>query len=109
MDNDFLFPATVPLDYETHGGDDVAVFSIGPWSHLFTGKLTKFMVEKFVLCKSHFDLNLNYLRLSSIELNIFMYVRHKVSNKCQTVKRCCFVTLLCQGPEVIECKIDSKL
>lgn len=38
MDSEFLYPTTVPLDYETHGGDDVAVFSIGPWSHLFTGK-----------------------------------------------------------------------
>lgn len=33
----FLYPATVPLDYETHGGDDVAVYTSGPWSHLFTG------------------------------------------------------------------------
>lgn len=33
----FTFPATVPLDSETHGGDDVGVFASGPWSHLFTG------------------------------------------------------------------------
>lgn len=31
------FPGTWPLDYETHGGDDVAVFASGPWSHLFSG------------------------------------------------------------------------
>lgn len=31
------FPATAPLDSETHGGDDVAVFASGPWAHLFTG------------------------------------------------------------------------
>ncbi|XP_011193269.3 membrane-bound alkaline phosphatase [Zeugodacus cucurbitae] len=31
------FPATVPLDSETHGGDDVAVFASGPFAHLFTG------------------------------------------------------------------------
>ncbi|EDV96436.1 membrane-bound alkaline phosphatase [Drosophila grimshawi] len=37
--NDFeqLFPATAPLESETHGGEDVAVFASGPWAHLFTG------------------------------------------------------------------------
>lgn len=34
---DFQYPATVPLDMESHGGEDVAVFAIGPWAHLFTG------------------------------------------------------------------------
>lgn len=34
---DFKFPGTVPLDSETHGGDDVGVFASGPWSHLFVG------------------------------------------------------------------------
>lgn len=32
-----VFPATVPLGTETHGGEDVGVFASGPWSHLFTG------------------------------------------------------------------------
>ncbi|XP_005176706.3 membrane-bound alkaline phosphatase [Musca domestica] len=32
-----LFPATAPLSTETHGGEDVGVFAVGPWSHLFTG------------------------------------------------------------------------
>ncbi|KAH8276711.1 hypothetical protein KR044_003424, partial [Drosophila immigrans] len=34
---DFKFPSAVPLESETHGGDDVAVFASGPYSHLFTG------------------------------------------------------------------------
>lgn len=33
----FMYPATIPLKDETHGGDDVAVFASGPWAHLFTG------------------------------------------------------------------------
>ncbi|XP_065093658.1 alkaline phosphatase-like [Ochlerotatus camptorhynchus] len=35
--DDFRFPSTVPLKKETHGGEDVAVYASGPWSHLFTG------------------------------------------------------------------------
>jgi len=27
----------VNLSWETHGGDDVAVFASGPWAHLFVG------------------------------------------------------------------------
>lgn len=34
-----MYPATVPLSSETHGGDDVGIFAIGPYSHLFTGVL----------------------------------------------------------------------
>lgn len=34
---DFMYPATVPLESETHGGDDVVVYASGPWSHLFAG------------------------------------------------------------------------
>ncbi|CAH2048805.1 unnamed protein product, partial [Iphiclides podalirius] len=33
---DFSYPSLVPLDSETHGGEDVAVFALGPWQHLFT-------------------------------------------------------------------------
>lgn len=31
------FPSSLPLEDETHGGDDVGVYASGPWSHLFTG------------------------------------------------------------------------
>ncbi|XP_070506410.1 alkaline phosphatase-like isoform X1 [Chironomus tepperi] len=37
--NDLKFPATVPREDETHGGEDVGIWSIGPWSHLFQGTL----------------------------------------------------------------------
>jgi alkaline phosphatase len=34
-DPDYIQQALVPLDSETHAGEDVAIFAIGPWSHLF--------------------------------------------------------------------------
>ncbi|KAG6452853.1 alkaline phosphatase, tissue-nonspecific isozyme [Manduca sexta] len=33
----YTYPSLVPIVRETHGGEDVAVFAKGPWSHLFTG------------------------------------------------------------------------
>ena len=34
---DLQYPATVPMDSETHGGEDVPVYASGPWSDLFSG------------------------------------------------------------------------
>lgn len=34
---DFEFPATLPRKSESHAGDDVAVYSSGPFAHLFRG------------------------------------------------------------------------
>lgn len=34
-----MYPAMVPIISETHGGDDVAIFALGPQSSLFTGVL----------------------------------------------------------------------
>lgn len=31
------YPAMVPVESETHGGEDVGVYASGPWSHLFVG------------------------------------------------------------------------
>lgn len=36
-DKNYKFPSTVPLESETHGGDDVSVYASGPWAHIFTG------------------------------------------------------------------------
>ena len=32
-----VFPGAIPLDKETHGGDDVGVWARGPWAHLIHG------------------------------------------------------------------------
>ena len=37
--NDMKFPATVARLDETHGGEDVGIWAVGPWSHLFQGTL----------------------------------------------------------------------
>ncbi|RUS72687.1 hypothetical protein EGW08_019543, partial [Elysia chlorotica] len=33
----FKFPVAVPIAYETHGGEDVAIYAQGPMSHLVSG------------------------------------------------------------------------
>lgn len=35
----YTAPAALPLKSETHGGEDVAVYACGPWSHLFVGTM----------------------------------------------------------------------
>lgn len=35
--NEYLQQAAVPLDSETHGSEDVAIFAKGPMAHLFHG------------------------------------------------------------------------
>jgi len=34
---DHVYPSAVPLERETHGGDDVGIWAAGPWSHLVHG------------------------------------------------------------------------
>ncbi len=36
---DFLQPALIPLESETHGGEDVAIYATGPGSHYFRGSM----------------------------------------------------------------------
>ena len=36
-DMDYIQQATVPLESETHGGEDLGIYAIGPWAHLFQG------------------------------------------------------------------------
>lgn len=36
------------MTYETHGGEDVAIFARGPYSHLFTGVLEQNTIPHFM-------------------------------------------------------------
>jgi len=42
--NLFQFPATVPRDSETHGGEDVGIWAVGPWAHLFQGTVEQHVI-----------------------------------------------------------------
>lgn len=37
LDENYLQETAIEMDYETHGGEDVALFAAGPWSHLVNG------------------------------------------------------------------------
>ena len=39
MDPDYLQQALIPMESETHSGEDVAVYAKGPWAHLFDGTI----------------------------------------------------------------------
>jgi alkaline phosphatase len=40
----FRFPTTLPRIEETHGGDDVGIWAVGPWAHLFRGTLEQHVI-----------------------------------------------------------------
>ncbi|SEM59133.1 alkaline phosphatase [Loktanella fryxellensis] len=39
LDVDYIQQALIPMESETHSGEDVAVYAKGPWAHLFDGTL----------------------------------------------------------------------
>lgn len=36
-DTDFIYDAPIPVEYTTHGGEEVGIFARGPWAFLFHG------------------------------------------------------------------------
>ncbi|CRL01810.1 CLUMA_CG015026, isoform A [Clunio marinus] len=42
--NNFRFPSTLPVNFESHGGEDVGLWAIGPWSHLFQGTMEQHVI-----------------------------------------------------------------
>ncbi|KAL5290390.1 hypothetical protein ACFFRR_010005 [Megaselia abdita] len=47
-EKNFEFPSLVPMEIESHGGDDVAVFARGPWSNLFSGVIEQSDIPHFM-------------------------------------------------------------
>lgn len=54
-EKDFQYPALVPLIYETHGADDVAVYATGPQSHLFTGSYEQNVIPHIIAYIAHLE------------------------------------------------------
>lgn len=42
--NGYKFPTTLPVDSESHGGEDVGIWAVGPWAHLFQGTLEQHVI-----------------------------------------------------------------
>ena len=49
-DLDYLQQALIPMNSETHSGEDVAVYASGPWAHLFDGTIE----QNFVFHVMHY-------------------------------------------------------
>lgn len=49
---DYRYPSLVPMNYETHGGEDVAIYARGPFSHLFSGVLEQNTIPHFTVYAS---------------------------------------------------------
>lgn len=49
MSKNYRQQATVPMKSETHGGEDVALFAIGPWSHLVRGTIEQNVIYHYMV------------------------------------------------------------
>ncbi|KAG5886731.1 hypothetical protein JTB14_027153 [Gonioctena quinquepunctata] len=55
----FKWPSTYPLKSETHGADDVGIFALGPWAHLFTGVMEQNVIPHLISFASCTNKNMN--------------------------------------------------
>lgn len=46
--DDYRYPSLVPLESETHGGEDVLIYARGPFAHLFDGVLEQNTIPHFL-------------------------------------------------------------
>ncbi|CAB3227238.1 unnamed protein product [Arctia plantaginis] len=85
-DLDYSYPSLVPLDSETHGGEDVPVYASGPWQHLFTASYEQNVVphlmayamclteDKHKECAGHHSAGLNTQPTRTILLSLSVMV-----------------------------------
>ncbi|XP_014789116.1 alkaline phosphatase [Octopus bimaculoides] len=56
--DNYLPQVGVPLNYSSHTGEDVAIYSIGPWAHLFQGSMEQTNIHHFIAfaaCLGNYD------------------------------------------------------
>ncbi|XP_049533013.1 alkaline phosphatase, tissue-nonspecific isozyme-like [Anopheles darlingi] len=81
----FTFPAAVPYEDETHGGDDVAVFARGPWSHLFSGLYEQHVIGHGLLYAAC---------LGPEEFERSEACRERIRGAASTTTGCCWIALM---------------
>lgn len=79
---EYAYPSLVPLDSETHGGEDVPVYASGPYQHLFTASYEQNVVphlmayamcltdDKHKKCTGHNSAGLNTQPIKTILLSL---------------------------------------
>lgn len=78
-DNNFTFPSGVPMPWETHGGEDVAIYAQGPMSHLIHGVqeqsyIAHVMAYAACIGPYHGDCSWSDRPTSSATTNMFSYL-----------------------------------
>ncbi|KAJ8986186.1 hypothetical protein NQ317_005660 [Molorchus minor] len=71
-DKEFPFPGVYNLTSETHGGDDVAIFAKGPWSHLYSGVMEENVIPHIMAYASCVGKYTQRRRISSKQIKKFI-------------------------------------